>query len=86
MWKLFIVPALLFLSGCVSAAAPMVSDYNGRTVKVQFHSFPLGEDYRGSPIYAKAVETCRLDGRDDAVYQGMRLVGEYAGEHTFLCI
>jgi hypothetical protein len=73
------------LSACIEAGEPMVSDYNGRTVKVQFHPYPLGSDYKQSPIYVKALETCALDGRSEAVYQGMRRVSEFAGEHVFLC-
>lgn len=75
----------LVLMACMDAGAPMVSDYNGRVVKIQYHNFPLGEDYQASPIYSKAIETCALDGRKDAIYQGMRSVSQYAGEHTFLC-
>ncbi len=62
-----------------------IIDYNGRIVKVQFHNVALGENYRESPIYAKAVETCKLDGRSDAAYQGVRPIGDLAGEHVFLC-
>jgi hypothetical protein len=76
---------LVALTACLEAGEPMVSDYNGRIVKVQYHNVPLGDNYRGSPIYAKAVETCKLDGRKDAIYQGMKRVSDYAGEHTFLC-
>jgi hypothetical protein len=76
----------LVLAACDTAGVPMVSDYNGRIVKVQFHNVALGADYAASPIYLKAVETCKLDGRSDATYQGVRPVGQYAGEHTFLWI
>lgn len=85
MKKLFAVAPLLAVTGCLEAGEPMVSDYNGRIVKVQFHNVALGDNYRESPIYAKAVETCKLDGRNDATYQGVRPVGDFAGEHVFLC-
>lgn len=75
----------LVLAACLEAGEPMVADYNGRIVKVQYHGFALGDNYRESPIYAKAVETCRLDGKNDAIYQGVRQVGQYSGEHVFLC-
>lgn len=75
------------LAACdTGGGTPMVSDYNGRIVKVQFHNVPLGANYKQSPIYSKAVETCQLDGRNDATYQGAQPVGQYAGEHTFLCV
>lgn len=83
---LFTFP-LVALAACdVAAPTPIVSDYNGRTVKVQYHSFALGDGYRDSPVYFKAVETCKLDGRRDAAYQGVRNVSQYSGEHVFLCI
>ncbi len=72
---------VLALAACVEAGPPMVSDYNGETVKLISHPYPLGADYRSSPIYTKAAETC---GRE-AVYQGTRQIGEYQGEHVFLC-
>ncbi len=74
------------LAACNTTGAPTVADYNGRIVKIQFHDVPLGSNYKASPIYLKAVETCMLDGRNDASYQGVRSLGQYAGEHTFLCI
>lgn len=79
-------PALITvfaLSACVSAAQPpMVSDYTGHMVRVVYHDWPLGDDYRVSPIYAKAVEVCG----SDASYQGMRRLGDGQGEHAFLCV
>ena len=86
MKRLFAIIIPLALAGCLEAGEPMVADYNGRIVKVQYHNFALGDEYKASPIYAKAVETCKLDGRDDAKYQGMRSVGDFSGEHVFLCI
>ncbi len=80
----FFVPLALF--ACSEPSPPLVADYNGRTVKIQYHNVPLGDNYKGSPIYATAVETCMLDGRSEASYQGMRKVGDFAGEHSFLCL
>lgn len=80
MRALALLPVLV-LCACVEPSPPMVSDYNGRTVKVIYHPYPLGDDYRESPIYAKAVETCG----GEAVYQGTRQISEYQGEHVFLC-
>lgn len=73
--------AVLPFAACVEAAPPMVSDYNGNIVKVIYHTVPLDANYRASPIYQTAVETCG----SEAVYQGMRRVSQYQGEHTFLC-
>ncbi len=80
MYRLALVFAAL-LAACVDAAPPLVSDFNGHTVKLVYHPYPLGADYKGSPLYSTAVETCG----SDAVYQGMRQVSQYQGEHIFLC-
>lgn len=80
--RLATLACLLPLCACVEAAPPMVSDYNGNLVKLVYHNVPLGNSYKGSPLYAKAVEVC---GRD-ATYQGMRQISEYQGEHAFLCV
>ncbi|ARC90224.1 hypothetical protein [Rhodovulum sp. MB263] len=59
----------------------MVSDYNGHMVKVVSHPYALGDKYKQSPIYTVAKETCGKE----AVYQGVRQINEYQGEHVFLC-
>lgn len=79
MRPVLIVPMFL-LTACVETK-PIVSDYNGHIVKVQFHPYALGDDYKGSPIYETARDTC---GRE-AVYQGVRQIDPYTGEHVFLC-
>ena len=72
------------LAACVGAAeAPMVSDFNGHTVKVVYHPYALGAEYRSSPAYAKAKETCGAS--SDPSYQGVRRLNDYQGEHVFLC-
>lgn len=76
----------LSLSGCVEAIAqsappPMVSDFNGHVVKVVYHPYALGENYKLSPVWKVAAEVCG----GDAVYQGMRHLTPYQGEHVFLC-
>ena len=83
--KKYLIALPIVLVGCMDPGEPLVSDYNGRMVKLQYHTVPLGDNYRESPIYAKAVETCALDGRKDAIYQGMTRVSDYVGEHVFLC-
>ena len=80
------------LAGCVDVSdPPMVSDYNGRTVKILDHGgiYSLsgpGRSPKDYPAYQLALDTCKLDGHKDAAYQGFRLVDQYTGEHIFLCI
>ena len=83
--NLLAIAPIAILAGCMASSEPMVSDYNGRIVKVQFHDVALGANYKQSPIYAKTVETCKLDGRSDATYQGVKALGNSQGEHVFLC-
>lgn len=80
--RLFVL-APFALAACLptDAPKPLVSDYNGHVVKVQYHPYALGTEYKASPVYAVARETCG----SDASYQGVRRVSDYAGEHTFLC-
>lgn len=78
------IASLGFLAGCLdpsTAPPPMVSDFNGHTVKVIYHTYALGDGYRESPAYAVAAQTCG----GDATYQGVRQVSQYQGEHVFLC-
>lgn len=76
----FALLALPMLAACV-ASEPFVSDYNGHTAKVVYHPYALGPEYRKSPAYAKAVETCG----SEAVYQGVKALPNSQGEHIFLC-
>ena len=70
------------LAGCVEAQTPpMVADFNGHVVKVIYHPYALGANYRKSPVYAVARDVCG----GDAVYQGTRKLTPYQGEHIFLC-
>lgn len=81
--------ACITLSACVDVSdPPVVSDYNGHIVKVQ----DMGGIYslkdhtpENSPAFALAIDTCKTDGFRGAKYQGFRLVGQYTGEHVFLC-
>mgnify|MGYP003382899808 CR=1 FL=1 len=84
--------ACFTVSACVDVSdPPMVTDYNGHTVKITDHGgyYPLngpGQNVKDYPAYKLAVQTCALDGHKDAAYQGVRVVAEATGEHTFLCI
>ena len=87
--RIVVLLATLTLAGCVDVSpAPVVSDYNGRIVKIQDMggTYSLqGRTAADSPAVALAQETCALDGRKSATYQGFRMVSQYAGEHVFLC-
>lgn len=86
MKALLALSVMVALTACMETPSPMVSDYNGRVVKITDQAAPLGRDYRKTAIYAKAVQTCHMDGRDDAEYQGTRPISDFQGEHIFLCI
>ena len=80
--------ACLTLTACIEPNPPAVSDYNGRTVKVQGRIYALngpGQNIKDYPEYQLAIETCALDGRHEARYQGYRMISDYSGEHVFIC-
>ncbi|OLS46850.1 hypothetical protein [Rhodovulum sulfidophilum] len=79
--RLVILALPVSLAACIAVPPPMVSDYNGHMVKIVDHPYALGDKYKQSPIYTLAKETCGKE----AVYQGMRQINEYQGEHVFLC-
>ena len=79
--RLALLALPLSLAACLELPPPMVSDYNGYMVKIVDHPYALGSAYKQSPIYTVARETCGKD----AIYQGMKQISEYQGEHIFMC-
>lgn len=82
--------APLALAGCMTAAdgtdlsAPQVVDWNGSTVKISHHAFPVGNAAE-SPIVIKANSVCRAVGKR-AQFGAFAPYGTYGGLHTYLCV
>lgn len=77
--------AAFALAGCsADAAQPIVSDYNGASVKIAQTNF-LGEGVRGPKTDAEAQRICAT-GSKRAEYASTRQSGEYEVEHLYLCL
>jgi hypothetical protein len=79
MLKLPVVLLPVFLLGCV---APMVSDFNGSSVKIV-------EDFGGqNPSPATVAEAQRICGKvgKTSEYASTRNVANYQTEYLFLCL
>lgn len=76
--------ALTLLVGCVPAT-PVVSDFNGSSVKIQTSQFADVDEAKASS-QAEADRICRQGGKKRAEYASSRTVAEYTSEHLFLCL
>lgn len=88
MRLLFAAP--LLVAGCMTTAVgvdplePQVAEFNGHTVKIIHHGFAVG-NAPDSPIVIKANEICATQGKH-AEFGAFRPVGQFDGEHTYLCV
>ncbi|MDT8856519.1 hypothetical protein RNZ50_16120 [Paracoccaceae bacterium Fryx2] len=80
MVKLAGIVALLLLAGCESR--PLVSDYNGASVKVQTDMFTAEP---GESALAEARRICGATGKR-AGYASTRALPDYNHEHLYLCL
>ncbi|MCU0826605.1 MAG: hypothetical protein MUE52_04200 [Tabrizicola sp.] len=78
-------PALLTLSACVPAGEPLVSDYNGDSVKIAMTNW-AGEGVRSDITDAEALRICNKGGKRTAEYASSRMVNDYQLEHLYLCL
>ncbi|NPD16269.1 hypothetical protein HOY34_13800 [Xinfangfangia sp. D13-10-4-6] len=84
--KLAIIPiiALLGLTACVPAT-PIVSDFNGSSVKIQVSQMANQAEARAN-AQAKATRICRQGGKQRAEPASTRTVADYTSELLFLCL
>lgn len=71
-----------FLAACV--AEPVVSDYNGASVKIQTDA--LLAPKKSDATDAEAARICRAGGKTRAEYASSRDIGNYRMEHLYLCL
>lgn len=83
MRKLLALSALA-LAACVPASEPIISDYNGASVKIAQDNF-FGEGARNEATDAQAARICGKTGKK-AEYASVRQSGEYQVEHLYLCL
>lgn len=77
--------ALLFIAACVPPGEPIVSDYNGDSVKITMYN-AFGEGGRSAATDAEALRICQRGGKRVAEYASVRQSAEYQVEHLYLCL
>ena len=81
----FVAVALAFaLSACVPAT-PVVSDFNGASVKLQTSQL-ADADLVKVETQAEADRICRQGGKRRAEYASTRNLPDYVSEHLYLCL
>ena len=84
--RTLVLPACLFaLTACVPAGQPIVSDYNGDSVKIAMDNI-FGEGVRSEATDAEALRICQKGGKRTAEYASVRQSSEYQVEHLYLCL
>lgn len=84
MRRFLIVLGLAPLTACIEAQ-PLVSDFNGDSVKVQVSAFAPQDEARAKSL-AEAQRICGRVGKQ-AEYASSRAVADgYTTEHIFLCL
>jgi hypothetical protein len=82
--KSVLIMALLALAGCVPAT-PIVSDYNGASVKIQTSTLAdTGE--ADAVALAEASRICKTGGKRTAEPASSRMVDDYTVERLYLCL
>lgn len=77
--------AAFALPGCIPPSQPIVSDYNGASVKIAMANF-FGEGGRSEATDAEALRVCRAGGKRRAEYASTRQLPNDQAEHLYLCL
>ena len=83
--RILLALSALALAACVPAGEPIVSDYNGDSVKIAMNN-AFGEGARSAATDAEALRICQKGGKRTAEYASVRQSGEYQVEHLYLCL
>lgn len=80
------IPLLLLTVSLVSACVtePVVSDFNGASVKIQTDAILAPKQSPATD--AEATRICRAGGKSRAEYASSRDIGQYKIEHLYLCL
>lgn len=76
--------SIIPLTACVPAGEPIISDFNGDSVKLVQNNY-FGEGVRGPQTDAEAARICGKSGKT-AEYASIRQVADYQVEHLYLCL
>ncbi|MBN2631595.1 MAG: hypothetical protein JXR75_13775 [Rhodobacteraceae bacterium] len=82
MRSIVLLTAAAAVSGCVSQ--PVVSDFNGDSVKIQSDAFLAPK--QSAETDAEALRICRAGGKRRAEYASTRQLPNYISEHLYLCL
>lgn len=82
--RVLLALSFLSLAACVAPSDPLVSDYNGASVKIAMTNF-AGEGGRSAATDAEAARICGKTGKK-AEYASVRQSAEYQVEHLYLCL
>ena len=83
--RILFILSTLSLAACVAPSEPLVSDYNGASVKIAMTNF-AGEGGRSAATDAEALRICQKGGKRTAEYASVRQSSEYQVEHLYLCL
>ena len=76
---------LMLLAACVPQSKPIVSDYNGASVKIVVNN-AFGEGVQSAATDAEALRICRRGGKQTAEYASTRQLPNSQAEHLYLCL
>ncbi|MEI4488985.1 hypothetical protein V8J36_22650 [Frigidibacter sp. MR17.14] len=76
--------SLLLLAAC--APKPIVTDYNGDSVKIQANTLVADKKVAAAAIKAEADRICKTGGRTRSEYASTRNVADFTDEHLYLCL
>lgn len=79
------LPAALFALVSCGPVVPIVSDYNGDSVKIQVSSMTNDPEGRAK-IDAEAQRICRTGSKKRAEFASVRQLPDYNVEYLYLCL
>ena len=78
------LPASAFLALAACVTEPVVSDFNGASVKIQTDAIIAPK--QSDATDAEATRICKAGGKKRAEYASSRDTGNYRIEHLYLCL
>ncbi len=83
MKRSILLIAIFCVSGC-GVPPPVVSDYNGSSVKIQTNG--IYDPKQSSATDAEALRICKAGGKSRAEYASTVGRPNYVAEHLYLCL
>lgn len=80
----FIPASFIVASATASLSAPVITEYNGFSVKLRGGSF--AERERSEALDAEALRICKAGGKQTSEFASTQDLGDYVLEHLYLCL